>query len=826
MKTKHLLIAALLIMTISSSAFCQTDLDKKLQDSMIWANISKDNIRNTVSVGFRKQFELAEKPDHAQINIFADSRYVLWINGDYIERGPCRFDPKGPQYDIVNIAKALKKGNNTVAILVQANVVGSLKVMKHTPGLTALIKINDLEINTDQTWLYSDKVPSQMIRDHWTWSCILDKVNAKSKDFGWINPDFDDQAWAKAVKIDGKMWGPLKPRAIPLLAETDMGNGTILQITHDGNVDKSVKPLPANLPLTIKANTEVVIDVGKLSLTYWQLDFDADENARIVFKPCQDFIDGKTIINYNCNNIYEARPGPQSYMTTDTFGFRYLNMKVENADITLKSIKFTSRLYPNIKVAEFECNDDFLNKTWEMTSYSTAVLTEDGYVDSAERAEWMGDVGMIQYPASRRVISGPGDKPGDIVYSDSRVMRNMLRHTIESQQHDGKLKAHHPSDRWDLHWYIEDYSCLWVYGLRQYYDNTADMDFLKEAWPALEGQMKWFLDRKNKSGLITARDFLIHLDNPLRYQVCQGATLNAFIYRALADSAYLAKAMGNNKRSNYYRLQAKSLKEAYNKYLWDDKAQTFYSAVYYPDKTKDNALPTLKLVTPERPAQRNTQWVEPGQKVIPTIQAALIALNRGVVSKEHLPAVRKYLKAHYKELMNPYTHLFLFDEFYKLNNDKMDQEVLNLIRKRWNSMVSRKSPGTAAEGFETQGYLCHPFGLVPSYTIPTYILGVRKPKPIWEKEILINPRLGDLKHVKGVGLTELGPVPVEWKKVSDSKLEFSFEIPEDVTAIVRLPKLTKNSKVTIDNKKIDAKAAGRFLEFELTAGKYSGKVSN
>jgi hypothetical protein len=83
-----------------------------------------------------------------------------------------------------------------------------------------------------------------------------------------------------------------------------------------------------------------------------------------------------------------------------------------------------------------------------------------------------------------------------------------------------------------------------------------------------------------------------------------------------------------------------------------------------------------------------------------------------------------------------------------------------------------------------------------------------------------------LKYVKGIGLTELGPVPVEWKKTSDTKLEFSLEIPQGATATVRLPKLTENSKVKINNKKTDAKPVGRFLEFKLTAGKYKGKVSN
>ena len=56
--------------------------------------------------------------------------------------------------------------------------------------------------------------------------------------------------------------------------------------------------------------------------------------------------------------------------------------------------------------------------------------------------------------------------------------------------------------------------------------------------------MQWFLDRKNRSGLITAREFLIHLDNPLRYQVCQGATVNAFIFKALVDASWLADRMG------------------------------------------------------------------------------------------------------------------------------------------------------------------------------------------------------------------------------------------------------------------------------------------
>ena len=121
-------------------------------------------------------------------------------------------------------------------------------------------------------------------------------------------------------------------------------------------------------------------------------------------------------------------------MSNDTYGFRYLNIKVINGSLTLNNIRFISRLYPNIVIAEFECNDDFLNKTWQQSSYTATVLSEDGYVDSAEGAEWIGDVGMIQYPVIRMVKSEPGEDRNKILYSDPRLIRTKLLHTVQSQQ--------------------------------------------------------------------------------------------------------------------------------------------------------------------------------------------------------------------------------------------------------------------------------------------------------------------------------------------------------------------------------------------------------
>ena len=63
----------------------------RLQSSMIWAGRETDG--EPVAVTFRKTFPLEKAPNQAPLSIFADARYILWVNGRYVERGPGRFQP-------------------------------------------------------------------------------------------------------------------------------------------------------------------------------------------------------------------------------------------------------------------------------------------------------------------------------------------------------------------------------------------------------------------------------------------------------------------------------------------------------------------------------------------------------------------------------------------------------------------------------------------------------------------------------------------------------------------------------------------------------------
>jgi hypothetical protein len=562
------------------------------------------------------------------------------------------------------------------------------------------------------------------------------------------------------------------------------------------------------------------------------LDFEADEGSEFMVRPCQTFQENKRADdNFRVVNRYKARAGRQKYMSTDTFGFRYMQLQLTTGRINLRGARFIDVTYPFDRVGSFNCSDEMLNELWDRATYTVQVCSEDAYVDCAlrERAEWMGDGAVVTYPISRVAFAGPADN-GDYVYGDPRLIRNMLRHIALSRFDDGRIKANACSDGGDMHSYIEDYACLWVNTLRQYYDNTGDIEFVREVWPVLIEQMKWFLDRRTERGLVRAREFLLHMDNPLHHQEdCEGATLNAFIYNALEDSAYLARALGEGQQAREHAGAAANLAVAFNEHLWEKSSGTYYAGI------KEG-----KKIPPNRWTNEvsDAYWagVTDRKEYPPTVQAAMVAIDRGIVPEERLGSVRDYLTAHAGELNNPYTHFFLFEQLYRMDSDKRDVDVLRIIRRRWAEMLAKKDPGTLIEkfAFGKGGSSCHNFGSVPAYFLSAYVLGVRTDGPVWRKRIIIEPRLGDLKFAEGVVVTEHGPVTVSWRKTEDRKaLDFEFEIPAGIRAKVSIPAVSRKPTLAVNGDYLvyegvagdDVTIGRRFVTVEMGPGRYSGKVT-
>jgi len=767
----------------------EADISALLQTSCIWSPSSPPG--RQAYVAFRKEFDLQALPDNAMLHIFADSRYMLWINDAYVLRGPCRFDPQRPEYDSVDVHAFLRPGANRMMILVHHYAGGSnSKIVAHDPGLMAALVLPSAVIRTDSTWkscTHTAYLPSPA-----AWGSIPDVMDGRI-----VSGEAD---WEATVGVDGKKWGTLQPRCIPLPRET---------VLTELNARPSHQPLASVLPVELTAGKELLVDVGRMAMAYTTVDLEADAGSVLQLQYALRYINGKAEEPYGVGTTYTARAGRQKFSTGDEWGCHYATLRCVSGRIKLLGVTMTDRRYPFERLGRFSCNDSLLNRLWDMAVNTIEATCDDGYgADARERNEWLQDPAQPNYITTRVALAGPG-KGGQPMYADPRLLRNLLRHVALSQTPDGRLKAHALSDRWDCHGYIEDYACQWVESLRLYYDATGDKAFVAEMWPFLIKQMKWFLDRRTQRGLVLARQYT-SFDDPLAYVICEGTALNAFIVQAFRDASYLSHVVGGKS----YEQEAQALAAAINQYLWNEQAKTYQSGF-----VKDAVLG-------------------------PTAHAALLALDRGVVPPERIASVRHWFLANYRRpagfhcgqnddyekmvatragIGMPVTYYWVFQEFYRMDEPGMDVEALDEMRRRWARMVNTSTDtGTLWEMF-TGPESCHNYGAVPAYFLSSFVLGVRLDGPVGNQRLVIEPRLGDLTSAEGVVVTEFGPVPVSWKR-QGRELAFRFEVPKGIQATLRLPD-GDAATLVMDGQKAKPGKQGRHVSVSVMEGTHQGRLT-
>ncbi|MFC0329193.1 family 78 glycoside hydrolase catalytic domain [Paenibacillus sepulcri] len=182
---------------------------------------------------FRRNFEVPENPGETELRISADSRYVLYINGTQVGRGPVRSWPKEQFYDTYEVGHLLKAGrSNTIAVLVMHFGVANFYYIRGRGGLIAELGsrrtdgAGGLIVATDDSWKTS-RLEAQDPRSP-RMACqqgFADIYDARKWDESWNQNGFDDTDWASVHSIGGVGSGPWKtlvPRDIPFLTEEKM----------------------------------------------------------------------------------------------------------------------------------------------------------------------------------------------------------------------------------------------------------------------------------------------------------------------------------------------------------------------------------------------------------------------------------------------------------------------------------------------------------------------------------------------------------------------------------------------------------------------------
>ena len=122
---------------------------QKTDAKWIWnANTNFDAHQYAV---FRKEFTI--KGRSAALHITADSRYQLYLNGEYLGFGPLRAYPDHYKKDVYELGGLLKKGKNVLSVLVEHFGCDTFQYLKRDGGLLAWLESEgETVLVSDRSW--------------------------------------------------------------------------------------------------------------------------------------------------------------------------------------------------------------------------------------------------------------------------------------------------------------------------------------------------------------------------------------------------------------------------------------------------------------------------------------------------------------------------------------------------------------------------------------------------------------------------------------------------------------------------------------------------
>jgi hypothetical protein len=241
----------------------------------------------------RTVFALKEEPQSAHLRITATSVYKLYVNGEYIARGPARCAPHNQSYDTFDVKNLLRQGSNSIAVRVHYQ---EGTVSHHLPGRGGLLAQLDVfkgdepfTIATGNGWkLLPDPswnpASPKMSRFHLE---LCDRVDLRKSPGNWTGVAFDDASWPAAKVLvrtvgwpgqqdDARAtaltlpWIHLEKRDIPYLVERDIPATELIQAHPLDSAASGPKGLIRNMPLTGEVDDDYAegCDVGGWFLLY------------------------------------------------------------------------------------------------------------------------------------------------------------------------------------------------------------------------------------------------------------------------------------------------------------------------------------------------------------------------------------------------------------------------------------------------------------------------------------------------------------------------------------------------------------------------------
>ena len=417
---------------------------------------------------------------------------------------------------------------------------------------------------------------------------------------------------------------------------------------------------------------------------------------------------------------------PKDFTVEDSKAFRYIYIE-KDAGLSFDSVSMLYEYLPVEYRGHFKCNDELINKIWDISAYTMHLTSREFFIDGIKRDRWIWSGDAYQSYLMNYYL----------FFDSPSVTRTML-----NLRGKDPVTSHTNT--------IMDYTFYWFIGIYDYLQYTGDREFIEQFYPRMQSLMDYCLSRRNENGMMEGlagdwvfidwADFTMSKSGEVSFE-------QLLFCRSLETMVLCAEIMNDTENQKKYESLAKDLKDKLFSAFWSSDKKAFV---------------------------HNRENGKMSDQVTPYTNMFAVLFNYLDESKTADVKENVLLNPNALKITTPYMRFYELEALCALGEHN---HVLKEIRDYWGGMLNlgatsfweKYNPnenGTehlAMYGRPFGKSLCHAWGASPIYLLGKYYLGV-KPEREGYKEFTIQPVLGDLEWLEGSVPTPNGNIKVHMNK--------------------------------------------------------------
>lgn len=730
----------------------------------------------------RKSFELDVVPESAPARVMADSRFILYVNGQEIGRGPARFMPERITWTELDLAPALAPGANVIAAQVRfyGRPVAWWRPAPPTYQLgfgSFAFESPEIGIESDESWRGMD-APYLSAGSEDLFYPPTEILDGREMPGGWNHADFDDSDWDGAKILSGGFIQadaariPSEPFASPEFADIAplTANPIELEVVGEGQTGSTFADPPDPIRDYKEAGDsegiEATYDAGRITLATPWFEVSGPEGSAVDLYVGEDLRDdGRVEIkprDYALRYVLGGTGATERAEGFESVGFRYVSTAARGG-ARVESVGAIERRYPRESDAYFKCDDPRMNKIWEVGARTLEVCQTDAFVDcpGREQRAWVGD----SYVHSLLTF---------VTSSDWRLVRRHLVLCAESQRPDGFLTMSAGGDLSMGATTIPDYSLHWIRALCRYFEQTGEEETFYRLLPTAHQIVDAFERFRGPRGLLENLPSWVFVDWAMTQRSEVIGAVDALYAAALDDLSSFG-----GQRFSTLKVQTREAFEG----LWDEGRGVYVDAAdsQGPLRRVSQQTNAMAIVGGSAPPERHKRILDrilDKDRVVITPTPGDLPPGIGFRGQWEDPA--KYVDFDQEESVvaaQPFFAHFLHDAVVRAGR----RDLIPELCLAWWPQLERGNT-TFEEYWDAppgKSSRAHAWSATPTYDLTTHVLGFTQ-KTDDETRVEISPLFGDLEELAGAVHTPSGLVRIELTPGGGE-----IELPERVSATLR-----------------------------------------